>query len=83
MAADVIALGVSWRKALTVVREASRHHINIPLGRVLIQDGVYDFISKTSANNKHSHQPSRDCAIFVEFNLIHDMNIDADVAILI
>ncbi|KAI0766521.1 hypothetical protein BC629DRAFT_1442660 [Irpex lacteus] len=35
MAADVIALGVSWRKALSVVREASRHHINIPLGRML------------------------------------------------
>ena len=39
VAADVIVLAVSWRKALGTVREASRLNIKTPLSMVLIRDG--------------------------------------------
>ena len=39
VAADVIVLAVSWRKALGTVREAARLNIKTPLSMVLIRDG--------------------------------------------
>ncbi len=41
--ADIIALVVSWRKALRTVREASRLNMRVPLGMVLIRDGKGHF----------------------------------------
>ena len=37
--ADLIALVVAWRKAVGMVREASRLNVRLPLGDVLICDG--------------------------------------------
>ena len=41
--ADVIVLAVTWRKAASTVREASRINVRVPLSEVLIRDGEHRY----------------------------------------
>ena len=53
IAADIIALTAAWRKAVGVVRDASRCNIRVPLSDVLIRDGeplpIFYFITLISS----------------------------------
>ena len=41
--ADVIVLAVTWRKAASTVKEASRINVRVPLSEVLIRDGEHRY----------------------------------------
>lgn len=40
LAADAIALLVTWYKTFSIVREAKRARIHVPLSRLLLRDGM-------------------------------------------
>lgn len=45
IAADIIALAVSWKKAVGTVREAARFNLEVSISGVLIRDGECDLSS--------------------------------------